>query len=514
MSLLSQVYEWFRGITFQAALSVVFARMLSVDLLWVHLILVPVLWGVFIPIAAFLTTKALHGNENVAILSSLLISAFPSATYFGAISVSNSLGFIFFFYSLYFMLKDLDSNDSKNRILMLAFSFFSLLSHHLTGIMSLSLLFLALTFKSYRSDRKTSPIAAKVSMLTSFIFCSSLLPLSFIYLRFFSPASYTVPNTIFTLDKFYELPTEEIVGLFLVGELTYGFDLRTILLFIIGPAIALLWIICRLYNLKRNPNAEFSTHIFLLAAFLITLLDYRILKLFMNDLPISEERLWVFQDFLAVPFVALAIYGVISSIKAFLKTKSPPPITIASLKRFSDCPKAVSKVVALRVVSLLFTGLLLTLNVLFPLLLASWVTTSLSAAYPQVAPLQTTWYELEAAKYIEENTPEKYVVIGDVWTTFAGEVIVGVNNPRAYYFLEFNRTGYDLFVNMKENPSPQWMLLAMNYTSTTVAYFIVTEPRLGTEEFNNTISKALQNGLQVYATFDNGKLYIFQYLKK
>jgi len=61
---------------------------------------------------------------------------------------------------------------------------------------------------------------------------------------------------------------------------------------------------------------------------------------------------------------------------------------------------------------------------------------------------------------------------------------------------------------MKQDPSAQWMILAMNYTDTNVAYFIVTEPRLGTEEYNRTISKALQNGLQVYATFGNGKLYV------
>ena len=57
------------------------------------------------------------------------------------------------------------------------------------------------------------------------------------------------------------------------------------------------------------------------------------------------------------------------------------------------------------------------------------------------------------------------------------------------------------------------MLSAMNRTDTTVAYFIVTEPRLGLEEFTNTVSKALQNGLPVYATFGNGKLYIFYHQK-
>ena len=69
---------------------------------------------------------------------------------------------------------------------------------------------------------------------------------------------------------------------------------------------------------------------------------------------------------------------------------------------------------------------------------------------------------------------------------------------------------------MKREPSAQWMILAMNYTDTNVVYFIVTEPRLTTEKFNNIISKALQNGLQLYGPpegFGNEKLYIFRLTK-
>jgi len=56
----------------------------------------------------------------------------------------------------------------------------------------------------------------------------------------------------------------------------------------------------------------------------------------------------------------------------------------------------------------------------------------------------------------------------------------------------------------------------MNYTNTKVAYFIISEPRLGTEEFNNILSKAKEN-LQVYGRpegFGNGKLYVFSYRKE
>jgi len=505
------IVELFIGTNLQAALSTIFARTLSIDILYVHLFFIPVLWGMFIPVASFLTAKVMGLGEKASVLSSLLVSAFPYTIYFGAISVPNSLGFIFFFYSLYLMLRHLSTSDSRTTHWMLIFSFFSFLSHYLTGIMSFSLLFLTLAFKVYEGEKKPSPINARILLMVSFVVCVSLLPLSFIYMRFIVSNS----QAVFTLDKFYELPFQEIIGLFFLGELVHGFDLKTILLVIVGPALAFLWMIYQLYRLKRNLNDKFRIHIcFLFTAFLIILVDYRILKLFMSGLPLNEERLWVFNDFIAAPFVALAIYEVVSSIKAFLKARSPPTLSIATLKAIRERSKALSKGDIFRVVGLFFSGLLFTVGVLSPLFLAGWMTASLSASYPQVAPLQTTWYELEAVKYIEENTHEKYVVIGDIWTIFAGERIVGINNPKAYYFGEYSKIGHDLFVNMSRDPSPQWMLWSMNYTNTKVAYFIVTEPRLGTEEFNGILSKAKESGLQVYGRpegFGNGKLYVFSY---
>jgi len=328
---------------------------------------------------------------------------------------------------------------------------------------------------------------------------------SFIYLRLFGPS-----NAVFTLDNFYELPAGEIVGLFLLGELTYGFDLKTILLIIIGPTLALLCMIYLLYSLKRNPTAKSQTHIhFLFTAFLIMLIDYRILKLFMSGLPINEERLWVFRDFIAAPFAALAIYAAFSSLKKFLKTTSLPTISIATFKK-------LSKGNILRI-----SSLLLALNVLIPVVLGGWITLSLTVAYPQWAPLQTTWYELEAAKYIKENTTEKYVVICDIYGVYAGEMIVGVYNHEAFYFGEFDKRRHELFEYMTEDPSSEWMLSAMNYTNATTAYFIITKEeenafhtRLLPEEYHNIIQQAQQNNLQTYKTFyykGEERLRIFYY---
>ena len=491
------IVEMFNGINLQAALSTIFARILGIDIFYVHLSFIPVLWGTFVPVASFLITRAIGGSEKAAVISGLLVSSFPYTIYFGAISVPNSLGFIFFFYSVYFMLKYLSANDSTPIYLVIAFSLFSFLSHYLTGIMSFSLLILTVTFKAYENQKGSLHTDAKLPLTISFLVSASLLPLSFIYLRYFGTSS----NPGFSLDKLYELPFKEIIGLLLIGDLTYSSDFRIIFLNVIGPLIALACMLYLLFRLKKDLNAKFRTQaFFLFAAFLIILIDYGVTKVFMEGLPLNTERLWVLRDFIATPFVALALYAFVSSLQARLKARTPKSLATADLR-------VLSRRRILRILTLVLVA-----NVLTPLLIGGWTTLSLTAAYPEIAPLQTTSYELEAVKYIQANTHEKYVVIGDVWTIYAGEMIVGIENPRAYYYAPFNKTGYDLFANMRNDPSPQWMLLAMTYTDTTTAYFVIAKPRLGAEEFEDVVLHALQNGqLRTAGVFGEGKLYVFSY---
>jgi len=493
------IYEFFRGKHFFSAITVVSARMLGLDIFWAHLFLVPVLWGILTPIAAFMTTKALGRDETTCVLASLLVSAFPYATYFGALSVPNSLGFIFFFFSLCFMLRYLSSGDLRTLFLLLTFSFFSFISHYLTGIMSLSLLLLTAAFKSYASEKNHSTATANFSLALSFVAAAGILPLSLICLQFFRVGT----NTVFTLERLSQLPINEIVGLLSLGEVIYFSDPVSILLFVTGPAIALLSGIYLLYHSKNSADTHFRVHIFLLfSAFLLVLVDYRILKLFMSELPFNVERLWVFRDLIAVPFVALILYSTVSFIRTSGKAALNRHRSTVSLGQLSG-----------GVTSHGMRVLLIT-TVLIPVLIGGWITLSLNVAYPKVAPLQTTTYELEAARIIDDSTVEKYVVIGDVWATYAGEVVVGIQNPRAYYFGEYDPRINDLFSRMRRDPSPEVMIEAMNQTgtNTTVAYFIITEPRLGSEEFNNVLLRVNQKSqLTLFYVSDNEKLYVFSY---
>ena len=468
----TRVYNWFGGNNFQSAYTVTFARMFDIDVFWTHLLLAPVLWGIFISTITFMITRTLGGDKKISALAALLSSSFPLLIYLGAISVPNSLGFIFFLASLYFLLKYLTSSESKYTRLMLMFTFASFLSHFLTGFISLSFLLIAISLKKYQTEKPASPSSAKLLLISSFILSTSILPFALTYHRIFVPTS-----TSFTLEKISEYTTTELLGQLLLGEYSY-YSPHLILVYIAGPLIAFIWIIHKLYKTRNQKPDNTSIYmLFLFLGLLMLIIDYRTLRLFMTKVPFNEERIWMFRDLLSVPLVALAI---------------------------NDLPTLLHRIAPRQAATFLHAhkrGLFLILNISISALLAGWITTSVYYAYPHYSPLQTTSYELEAIKHIDENTNSSYIVICDQWTSYAGKMIVGVQNPRAYYFADYDPVGVALFIKMRNNASREVMTEAMNYTGATVAYFIITKPRIGTETYNNITQQAQQNNLQTYKTF-------------
>jgi len=490
-TILVQAFNWFRGINFQAALSVVLARMFGIDFFWGHLFFVPLMWGTFVPVTAFLVTRAFCEDKNVSVLSSLLVSLFPTSIIWGTYSVKNSLGFIFFFCSLYFILKYLFTSGPKASFLMMISSFATVVSHPLTGIVIVSLVLLAIILKNYENEKAKNPLSAKISLLLSFLISTSLLPLALVSFRLVSTF-----NTNFSLDKLYELSPTQIVGELILGQ-CIDFSLGGALICSLAPLVGFIGMI---YLLRSGVNAgpdktrRVST-LFLFMGFLMVLVDYRILRLFMVNLPFREvDRLWVFRDFMATPFVAFVVSGIVASLQRITSKLG----RIRAQFLFSKLSSA-SRAILIFAIAILLSG---------------WITASVHFAYPHQGPLQTTSYELEAVKYIETNANESYVVISDLWMMYAGGMIVGVHNPRAYYFSTSEPEGVALFNEMKMNVSIDTMVEAMEYNNATSAYFIIEEPRLGEEEYNRIIQQAQLNGLQTYKTFlyrGEEKLRIFHH---
>jgi len=497
-----QIYNWIRGTNFQAALTVTFSRMFAVDVFWAHLLLVPILWGTFIPTALFMLTKVFTKNENVSILSSLLISIFPLTIMWGSISVANSIGYLFFSCSLIFFLKYLSSNDPKTIFLIGIFSLASFLGHALTGILSFSILALAVAFRKYEEEKERSPTSAKALLPMAFLFGTSLLPMSLVYLKWFYPI-----YTYFTIDKLHQLSSSELVSSLIFGG-SIEFELSTVLIHIMAPLLGLASIIYVLLKIRRTSNRQQRMRAyFLFTVFLMFLVDHRILKLLMTGVPFAEGRLFMCQYFVVTPFLAVITYDVMMFLrKKLTKNLNALRFQTSAISTVKAIKKAIPKYLAA-------TALLIMYVTAF-VLISGWITLSLYRAYPHYGPLQTTTYELEAVKYIEKNTTERYVVICDSWMIYAGEMLVGIHNPRAFYFSSTDPHGVTLFIHMKTNPTNETLTEALEYNNATVAYFIIEKPRLGSQGYNRIKSQALQNGLQTYQTFYHGgeeKLTIFYY---
>jgi len=498
-SILQQIYASFRGINLQAATSTIFARMFGIDVYWIHLLLVPVLWGTFVPFIAFMISKTLGLKENIAALSGVLVSLFPTSIVWGYESIPNALGYLFFFCFMYFLLKYLQSSNSKELLfLVLVFLAICTLSHFLTGTVALSLLMLSYSMKVYLREKERSPLSAKFLLSISFIFCVSILPLALAYRRLFYPTA----TTAFSLNRFRETPLTELILPFLLGsyfDLISRNAIFTTLIFGVAPLCGLIGMIY-IIGFKSRKMSEKGTYplaLFLFLGFLLIVGDDRIVKFFMVRPPFLEiDRLWVFRDLMLTPYAALLIHEVIIKVKKVFSK--------LSLFKSSHSKRTIN------------FGSILVYSLAF-ILLSGWITMSVYYAYPSYGPLHTTTYEIEAVKFIDQNTHEKYIVIADQWIIFAGQMFVGINNPNAFYFSHVDPCGVGFFIDMKNNPSNKTLSEAMKTNNATVAYFIIEKPRLGTETYNQIIQRAQQNGVEIYRTFSykgEEKLRIFYHVKE
>lgn len=492
------LYNALRGENFHSALTVIFARMFAVDVYWTHIWLSPVLWGAFVPITTFAIAKALGGNDTTSILASLLITVFPYTILWGTLGAANSLGFVFFLISIYFFLRYLSSTGGKILLPMAIFFTVSILSHLLSGIMAVSVLILAIAVKAFNLEKGEAPLMAKTTLVLAFLLSAVLLPFSLLFQRVIY-AQYTN----FTLNAFTGLPITRVLSLLAIG---YYADLsvQAAFVFLTGPVLGFVGIIYMfLWRRKKLEDRSVSLNLlFVLLGYVMVLADYRILKFFMIFVPFDAERLLVFEYFLVVPFVAFAVYGILTYLVG-------GNIATVAHKGIAATSSPLSTKTRLRAKHFVVYGSM-------AILLAAWLTSSVYYAYPHVSSLQVTDYEIDAARYIDAETNGSYIVICDQWFGYAGGMLVGINNTRAFYFSVAERTGIESFSALRADPS----VTAINKTLAPfeqegihfqTAYFIVNEQRLGTDEFNRIVAEATENKLGLSRTFGDGKLFIFYY---
>jgi len=456
------IYFSFRKRVYQA-LVVIFANMFGVDDYWSHLFLVPVLWAIFTTFFTYKILKILGEKENYAIFGGLLTLAVPMLIWYGAVSVPESLGAIFFCMILYLSLKYSSSIERKTSLLFLMFivSLVAFSTHFKSGVLAVAVLMLSLFYKEYKV--KLRGHVSWVELIPAVVTCSSLLPLVLFGLYGVYPeAGYM--HVSFSLQKIADV---DILALFF-GEYV-NLTLKELLL---KGLITLLGIMGLIYTILYAPKRAYNRilSMFMLLILLVLLLDYTILKYAMLNVPFSPERMWMFRDLLIIPFASIMIKRIYQSF---------PKISI-QMPRFSS----------------------LTLNVkalICGLLIASLIVGAAQSGYAYTpSPLSPTPYEIEAVSYIDSNVKEKYVVIGDpIFVTLASGVL-GFKAHGIYTRDRFNE--------MLSKPSVKILNETVVAKGGSVGFFVISTRYA--KDFDRVVASARET-LGIFGIFGDGNLYVF-----
>jgi len=108
----------FQRASIQYGLVTALSKMLHIDVFWIHLSLIGTLWSLFVPIIGFRISKTLGTNNRVGLLAAFLVANAPMVIGWSHVSVPNSLGFIFFFVAIYFLLKSLSSENVRKYVFL------------------------------------------------------------------------------------------------------------------------------------------------------------------------------------------------------------------------------------------------------------------------------------------------------------------------------------------------------------------------------------------------------------
>jgi len=453
------------------ALVPILANMFGVDIFWSQFPLTPVLWTLFVPFLIYRIVKAIDGRESDAILGAFLSLIVPNLIWWGAITLPDTLGKIFFLLTVYLALRFLTSRETSLRQMTLVFilPFVAFLAHFMDGVFSFAALFLVLSIKIYQNTEK---MPTKVLLMIITILCMSFLPLSLFALGEVYPgASYM--QVSFSLEKLYQT---DVLSLIFGDYVNYSLD--DVLPKILVLALGFIGVIYVAIFVSKRRLAR-SAMLFLFLMEVVFLMDYRITKYAMLNVPFSAERIWVYRDLLILPFAAMLGGGLFKEFYRRMQVRS------------------------FRVYRRRFTGFgVIVFALVLSLITSGFAVLAATNAYTPKTILNPTPYEVEAIRYIHRTTQEKYVTIADpVFVSIAYGVLGGVYS--GYYLRRSS-----LFYEMSSEPSIEALAWAMAETGSSVAYFVIS---IRHGRFFSSAVKSAQEIFETYAVFGDGKLYVFRY---
>jgi len=447
----------------QFALTIFFERMFSIDIYWVHVILIPLLWSIFVPCLAYKVAELLTTKRSRAfpLLAALSTGLFPSLILWGTVSVANSLGFIFFFLSVVFLLRWMNSGGKQNWFMLLLTVGVTFLSHSQPGIFALMLFVWGNIV--HRSSRKVLKIA---SLLLIFALYPAAL---YFYGASFSPAG------LFVLDSFFSFQSEITTILLVFG--------------LLGLVLVV-----------RLKNVNTKRALLLFVFYVTILLEYYFTGFGMTNLPYGAQRILVMGDLLLVPFVALGLLVIVDILR----------------KALAPSMRAVSSSLSSKKVKLGLNSRLIALA-LICLFVPVQATLTLYQAYPrqELLPYQPSAYMIEAVQYIDADAPGRYVVMCDTMISTVAIGFLGIDygwagGVRGFFGMpDWDYPTVEMYTEMTEQPSISIMQQAMEFGDAVASYFVVWE-RQKYPDFEDVVQRTSEI-LPVNRVFGDGKLFVFKY---
>jgi hypothetical protein len=444
----------------QYAPIVLVTRMFNVDIYWVHILFIPFLWSFLVPLFSYKFAEMLAKgrSEQFPLLAALVAGLFPSLVLWGTVSVSNSVGFIFFFFVVFLMFYWVRTGKRQVLVLSLLVITATFFAHILPAIFAFMFFLLVVVFQKF------SRAIEKV------VFCL-LLFLLYPLALYLSGAQFSL-NALFTLESFGSLQSDIVTAMTLFGLLGLLLSLRS------------------RYVERRNILLVF-------AFYGMIVLEYYLSKYGMSNLPYGAHRVLPMADFLFLPFVALGVIEVVNILARVFSHVNP---IASSFKRVNSrfLPRSVG-------------------FALICLVLSAQAILVLNEAYPRQegTDIQPAVYMMEAIYYINSTAPGPYVVLCDTQLANLAIGLLGMDYGYAggryglFGMPEFNYPTIQMYGRMRDSPSISIMQQAINFTGwAKVAYYVLSV--IAGAKFKTALEKTKEI-LPVDAVFGDGKLYVFKY---
>ena len=523
---------------------VTFVKLLNLDVYWLHLLFVPLMWSFFVPIITYEIAKLVKPNDDrFAVLCVFSLFMFPLLTYYGSFQVPQTLGFFFFYCALFLWYRYLLESNKWRFFFALIATAASGINHPLIGAIMVISIPAILFIKKIQINPLT---------LVDF----SLRPWSqFIYK--ITPDNLTgikkevIQILILALILSGAIPLLLIITkpIVFVNYLSTSKDWLTIIL---GPYIKLYSTATKtdylLYNITHVAGLLFgligliiarnkvNSRLYLLSVFLVALLyfDYLILNYSMDNLPFEPYRFFGIMGLILIPYTTMGLIACANALKAFLTDLFN--LSVKSVYRLNGRKSRLKRLIPLYLIlkrsrhnhNYYFkkarSGHKAGISKMFAIFLggiiiASLVTMVTYKAFPKNDSIGRGWasitdYEYDAIKYIDETTQVPYVVLSD---DVIGNVGFGMFSNESEDYDRWCRNWSDLYPiwldivyeSVVHTPTLDYFQKALNISNSEICYFIINA-RWG---FNvvGPVVEHLSPILKIYGIFGEGELYIFRY---